>query len=197
LTRLRRAFVAVVPPREVLDAVEDLVAPLRSAAPPALRWMHAGQWHLTLQFLGSVDDADALVDALVRELRGVPPVRLALGGAGAFGPGSRSSVVWIGIAEGGVELAALAAAVGRATASLGYEAEGREFAPHLTVARSNPPRSLTNLVRALGDGPVGAGPVGAGPVGPAWDVTEVVLMQSDTRPDGAVYDEVARVALGA
>jgi 2'-5' RNA ligase len=184
---LRRAFVAVVPPREVLDAVEQVVTPVRPAAPPRVNWTRRGQWHLTLQFLGRVaaDDLDDLLDSLRAVLRREWPVTLALGGAGAFPSAARASVVWIGVDEGGRELAELAVAVSRATQPLGFATDHRDFAPHLTVARSARTRSLANLVAALGDGPVG----------PRWDATEVVLMESDTRPSGAVYRDVERFRL--
>ena len=185
MTGLRRAFVAVVPPPEVLDAVERVVAPVRPAAPPRLNWTHAGQWHLTLQFLGPVDDADELSDALRGGLHGMSPVTLALGGAGAFPSTSRAAVVWIGLDEGEPELARLAEAVQRVTEPLGYEPEQRAFRAHVTVARSPRARPLANLVHSLGDGPVG----------PRWHATEVVLMESDTRWDGAVYREVASFPL--
>jgi 2'-5' RNA ligase len=187
LTRLRRAFVAVVPPPEVLEAVERVVAPVRPVAPPRLNWTHAGQWHLTLQYLGTVEDAEELVDALRWGLHGAQPVTLALGGAGAFPSVSRASVLWIGLDEGEPELARLADAVQRATEPLGYEPEHRDFTAHLTIARSQRARPLGSLVDALGDGPVG----------PLWHVHDVVLMESDTRRDGAVYEEVARFPLGA
>jgi 2'-5' RNA ligase len=183
---LRRAFVAVVPPPAVLEAVERVVAPVRPVAPPRLNWTHAGQWHLTLQFLGSVDDTDELVDALRWGLHGSNPVALALGGAGAFPSPSRAAVVWIGLDEGEPELARLADAVQRATEPLGYESEQRAFSAHLTIARAHRARPLVNLVHALGDGPVG----------PLWHATEVLLMESDTRWDGAVYREVASFPLG-
>ena len=188
MTVLRRAFVAVVPPREVLGAVERVLAPVRPVAPPRVRWMHDRQWHLTLQYLGAVADADCddLVDSLRAVLATERPVTLALGGAGAFPSNVRAQVVWIGLDEGEEDLAHLAAAVMRATEPFGFEPDHPEFTAHLTVARSPRPTSaMAGLVRALGDGPVG----------PRWDVTDVVLMESDTRPTGAVYREVDRFAL--
>ncbi|HEY7105506.1 MAG TPA: RNA 2',3'-cyclic phosphodiesterase [Acidimicrobiia bacterium] len=184
---LRRAFVAVVPPADVLDAIERVVAPVRPAAPPRLTWTHAGQWHLTLQVLGRVDDTDELVDALRWGLHGARPCTLALGGAGAFPSVGRASVVWIGLDEGEPELARLADAVTRATEPLGYRPDRDEFAAHLTIARSHRARPLASLVDALGDGPVG----------PLWHVHDVALMESDTRWDGAVYRDVARFPLGS
>ena len=73
----------------------------------------------------------------------------------------------------------------RATEPFGFEPDHPEFTAHLTVARSPQPRSMSGVVRALGDGPVG----------PRWDVTEVLLMESDTKPTGAVYREVDRFTL--
>jgi 2'-5' RNA ligase len=185
---LRRAFVAVFPPREVLDAVERVLSRVRPAAPPRVNWTRASQWHLTLQFLGRVADADLddLVDSLDAVLQRERPVTLALGAAGAFPSPARASVVWIGLEEGEEELAHLAVAVVRATEPFGFETDHRDFTPHLTVARSPRPRSVANLVAALGDGPVG----------PRWDATEVLLMESDTRASGAVYREVERFRLG-
>jgi 2'-5' RNA ligase len=187
-TGLRRAFVAVVPPGDVLRAVERVVAPVRPVASPRLNWTRAAQWHLTLQFLGRVldDDLDDLVDSLRAVLRRERPVTLALGGAGAFPSAARASVVWIGLDEGEQELAHLSVAVARATEPFGYATDHHDFTPHLTVARSARARPLASLVASLGDGPVG----------PRWDATDVVLMESDTRAGGAVYTEVERFRLG-
>jgi RNA 2',3'-cyclic 3'-phosphodiesterase len=99
---------------------------------------------------------------------------------------ARGTVLWLGIANGGHELAALAAEVGAATGALGFEGDARSFQPHLTVARAPRPRDL----RAL------AGALGGGPTGPPWTVDEIVLLESDTQPEGAVYRTVAHVPVG-
>jgi 2'-5' RNA ligase len=186
MNALRRAFVAVVPPPAVLAAVESLAESLR-APDDALRWASPEQHHLTLQFLGRVDEPNALVDALAESLGAVPPFPLQLGGGGAFPSPGRGSVLWSGLAVGGTELAELAGAVHRATAPLGFGAEHRPFRPHLTLARAAKARDLGGLVAALGDGPAG----------PRWTVEQVALFESDTRPEGAVHTVRGRVALGA
>jgi RNA 2',3'-cyclic 3'-phosphodiesterase len=185
VSTLRRAFVAIVPPADVLDAVEVAVAPLRRVAPPGLSWTRRAQWHLTLQFLGAVDDTDVLVDSLVGNLHGRAPVTLGLGTAGAFPAASRASVLWIGLDDGHDALASLSGVVERATEPLGFAPDFREFHPHLTIARSARARPLGSLVSALGDGPLG----------PVWHAREVLLMESDTRPTGAVYCEIAHFPL--
>ena len=81
-----RAFVALTPPAAALAELEAAVAPLR-AAHPDLRWTPATQWHLTLAFLGEVDERvlPELTERLARAARRHGPLRLALGGGGRFG----------------------------------------------------------------------------------------------------------------
>jgi 2'-5' RNA ligase len=184
---LRRAFVAVVPPAVVLDAVEAAAVLLRSHAPPSLTWTRRAQWHLTVGFLGPVPDAAALVDVLRTGLAGARAVTLALAAGGAFPSPARASVLWIGVGDGADDLAQLAGAVGQATVPLGFRPDERPYHAHLTLARSRRPRSLAALVAMIGDGAVGR----------PWPAREVVLFESDTRPDGARYTAVERFPLSA
>jgi 2'-5' RNA ligase len=176
-----RAFVAVVPPAPVLDAVDRAAAPLR----PGLeaRWTGREQWHLTVQFLGNKADIDAVASALA-DLP-VPPAPVRLGGAGAFPSTRRARVVWIGCLEGQEFLGALAGAVGARLAPLGHEPEARAYHPHLTLARLRAPADARATVAALGPAPVGE----------AWAVCEVVVFESLLRRSGARYVPRVVVAL--
>ena len=184
MTGLARGFVAVVPPDAPLDALDARLRALPDERPP-LRWLPRHQWHLTLKFLGRVDDADALTGAVHAATRDRAPFTLQLGGAGAFPTPRRASVLWVGVAAGASELAPLAAAVDDATAGPVADTEQRPYHPHLTVARAARARPVEGLVDALG----------APPIGPAWTVTEIALVESDTRPDGAVHTVRARLPL--
>ncbi len=81
-----RAFVALVPPAGALAELEAAVAPVR-AAHPGLRWTPPAQWHLTLAFLGEIDEGvlPELTGRLARAARRHPPAPLALAGGGRFG----------------------------------------------------------------------------------------------------------------
>jgi 2'-5' RNA ligase len=175
VTRLARAFLAIVPPAPVLEAIDERLGPLR-AGEPQLRWLPRSQWHLTVQFLGPVADDDPLTTAVRDALTRVAPVTARLAGAGAFPTPGRATVAWIGVEDTAV-LDALATMVRTATAALGYEPERRTYHPHLTVGRLARPQSLTPCLDAFG----------AAPVGPPWTVGELALIQSDTRPEGAVH----------
>jgi 2'-5' RNA ligase len=186
LTRLGRAFLAVVPPAAVLDAVAARLAPL--APGEALRWLPRPQWHVTLQFLGPVDDAEHLAAALEPVLATRTRCTAQLAGGGAFPTPRRATVLWIGVEPAGAlaGLAATVTAVTAVTAELGHVTEPRRYHPHLTVARAARPRPMTRAVDALG----------ADPVGPPWTVAEVALVQSDLRPDGARHTVWRPLPLG-
>jgi RNA 2',3'-cyclic 3'-phosphodiesterase len=181
---IARAFVAVEPPVAVREELDERVRALRErAAATGLRF--PASRHLTLRFLGRVDDAEELVRALAPALVGLAPPFVRLGGAGAFPRIRRGTVLWIGVEEGADDLGRLATAVARAAEQLGIAVDTRRFLPHVTLARSRTARDLRALVEVLG----------AGPVGPRWRVDDVVLLASDTRPDGARHTEISRIPL--
>lgn len=121
-TAVVRLFVAVTPPDTVLDAV----ARLRRPARPGVRWTTREQWHVTLRFLGEVDDPAPVVAALDRAV--LPAAEARIGPrVGLLGRG----VVMLPVAG----LDGLAAAVVAATAGIGEPVGDRPFRGHLTLAR--------------------------------------------------------------
>jgi 2'-5' RNA ligase len=174
---MTRAFVAVRPPDDVLDAVELLAATLDLAD---ARRTTRDQWHVSLQFLGDGADVDAVAAALA-ELS-VQAGVAQLGGLGAFPNERKARVVWLGVAFGDELFGALAREVGKRLAPLGHEPETRPYHAHLTLARCKVPGTVPASL-------AGAGVV----VGGQWPVGEVVVYESRLRPDGAEY--VARAAI--
>ena len=181
---IRRAFLAVVPPAPVLDAVAARVDRLQTDD-DGLRWASRVQWHTTLQFLGRVEHAEAVVAAMGEALRSSRPFPTRLGGGGAFPMAARGTLLWLGHDEGSEQVRALAAALGEAGRELGFAPDARAFRPHVTVARARRPRDLRPLVDAIG----------AEHVGPGWSVSDVVLFESETLPEGARYTTRARLPL--
>jgi 2'-5' RNA ligase len=130
-----RTFVALPLPdaqRALLAA--DLAA--CAAAAPSYRWVEPDSLHLTLRFLGNVEQTT--LERVRGELASIhaAPFRLALTGRGTFGPRTAPRVVWLGVGEGREGCAALAASVDAACRAAGLEAEPRGFRPHVTLARA-------------------------------------------------------------
>ena len=168
-----RLFVAVWPPEWVLDAVAALPRPEVGG----VRWTGRGQWHVTLRFLGTVDEPGPVAAALGEGLAGVAPAVAVLGPEVA--PLGRH-VLMAPVAG----LDEVAAAVVTSTASLGsHPPESRPFTGHLTLARSKGPS-----VRALA--------LAGEPLAGSWPVTEVCLVRSHLERGGARYETLAGVPLG-
>ncbi|MFD1697638.1 RNA 2',3'-cyclic phosphodiesterase [Roseibium aestuarii] len=97
------------------------------------RWIDPENYHITLRFIGDIDDrtADEVVDALDRIRR--DPVRIELSGLGSFGNG-RPHAVWARVAPSPA-LAELQAEQERILQRLHLPPERRKYMPHVTVAR--------------------------------------------------------------
>jgi len=167
---LMRLFVAIAPPAAVLDELDALAGPLR-AGRGDLRWTGRDAWHVTLAFLGQVDEAAAarLLPRLERAARRHHAFRLAFTGAGAFPAATRANVLWSGLSGDRRALARLAESVAAGAGRAGAPPpdQGRRFQPHLTLARCRMPADVTELVTAL-----------AGYQGASWTADRIHLVRS-------------------
>jgi RNA 2',3'-cyclic 3'-phosphodiesterase len=101
------------------------------------KWVDPGNLHLTLRFIGEVDEGVAAdIDEALLGVR-ARRFELRLGGTGVFG-GKRPHVLWVGV-ERDPELWALRDKVEQALIRIGLEPESRKFAPHVTLARLRNP----------------------------------------------------------
>jgi RNA 2',3'-cyclic 3'-phosphodiesterase len=177
-----RLFVAIVPPPQALAELTDAVAQVR-AARPELRWSSAEAWHLTLAFLGEVDEAlvTGLATRMERAAGRHPPQRLAVRGAGAFPRPSRATVLWAGIEADRPALEALAGSVaaGARRAGAPPASENRRYRPHLTLARCREPADVADLIGTLDDF-----------AGTPWTATSVSLIRSQLGGGPPRYETV-------
>jgi 2'-5' RNA ligase len=166
-------------------ALWDALTPLRERREKLpVKWVRAENIHLSLKFLGDVDDArePELREALKRAAgaRSEPrPLTLQITGFGVFPDYHRPRVLWAGVTpDPGLEL--LQHAVEQTFAPLGVPTEARAFRPHVTLgraARDARPRDFKGLEEIL--------------AGMDFDqtvtVAELDLMQSTLQPGGPVY----------
>lgn len=155
----------------------------------AVRWASVEQMHLTLRFIGEVDDAlgARVAQALAPPLP-VSAFSLALGRPGVFpGPG-RPRVIWIGLTEGSDGAAASHEAVEARLQMLGLEPEERAFRAHVTLGRVReirPPQAAA-LREAMDRLRIDAAPA---------TVTHATLYRSHLSPKGARYEPLMRTML--
>ena len=128
-----RLFIAATPPSEIRDLLIKTYSEIERA-----RWVKKNQLHVTLRFLGELEDDLA---AVVRESLGeisAHQLSLRIKGVGTFGRPAR--VLWCGLEPPG-EITALAKAIDENVLQAGLTADDKPFAPHLTIARfkNSPP----------------------------------------------------------
>lgn len=123
-----RLFTALEIPAQIRTRLGLIRAPL-----PGARWIDPENMHITVRFFGDMDGrtADELADALA-DIHATP-FTVTIAGVGAFG-GRDARVLWAGV-TGGSAHQALYRAHDRAARTVGLEPEGREYRPHVTLAR--------------------------------------------------------------
>ena len=143
-----RLFIAIAIPDEVRSALAGFVNQLRPTAPHA-KWVRPENLHVTLKFLGHTDASNlGNIKAALQTVRSAQPVTLEFRGLGFFPNEKRPRVFWAGMESSG-NLPVLAADIDRAMHELGFPLEDRPLAPHLTLARFDPPGMPANLAQQV------------------------------------------------
>jgi RNA 2',3'-cyclic 3'-phosphodiesterase len=179
---VRRVFVALALPAVLRQALilPQALLPLPARVPP-------DNFHVTLAYLGAVDDtALEAVDQALAAIR-AGPVPLRLTGLGLFG-GARPRLAFAAIAPE-PRLRSLHDKVRSAVRSAGLVLPAERFVPHVTLGRFAPPApdAAMRLERAVAE----AAAFRAGPAEPA----EVTLYESRAVKAGRVYIPLAQYAL--
>lgn len=130
-----RLFIAINLPAREQQAIASATTALRAAS-PGVTWVAPDCLHVTMKFLGEQpsEAVERLRESLTPVAARYQPMRLEIGGVGAF-PGFRSPrIVWLGIAhEPKLEL--LHHDLEVACEKIGYTLDGRAFRPHVTLGR--------------------------------------------------------------
>ena len=102
------------------------------------KWVDPGNFHLTLRFIGEVDEGTAAdIDEALLRLK-ARPFSLQLAGAGTFG-GDKPRQLWVGV-EREPALGTLQGKIEQALIRARLPPEPRKFAPHVTLARLRDPK---------------------------------------------------------
>jgi len=176
-----RLFTAVDIPREVIHALDGLIARLKPSA--RIKWIPATNLHITTKFIGEWPDGRLaeLTEAL-RPLAARQTIPIEVRGLGFFPNARAPRVFWAGV-EAPASLAELARETDRAVNRLGVPLEARPFSPHLTLARIKEPVPLGRLheaIAALASTEFGA-----------FTADRFYLYQSTLNPSGSVYTRLA------
>ena len=179
-----RLFVGLALPPAHQALVDGLRPGLAARVRTRATWTRPGNAHVTLKFLGNVGRERR--EAVTAALAGVrfAPFDLTLGSGGFFPGPARPRVLWVGITAGAQACRELAAAVDTALVPLGFAAETRPFAAHMTLGRLKEPGGGIDAAGLLG--------LLAATAWPPVVVTGFTLFASLPGPDGPRYLPQAR-----
>lgn len=182
-----RLFIALALPAEVraeLAAQQDDLRASLGHDGRAVRWTDVEALHLTLCFLGESDESlvGSILPIVAQSAPAIAPLSLRLERAGAFPNARRPQTLWCGV---GGDLHALGAAQRRLAEGLeplGFAADKRRYAPHLTLGRVRREASSAQ-VAAIG---AALGAL-ASPSPLSWRCGPTILFQSTLTPNGSIY----------
>lgn len=151
---------------------------------PPWRWIPPENYHLTLKFLGEVDDKllPSLGGAASKAASAAKPFTIKFGEFGGFPSLSRPRVIFYRVEEGTEDLAELAGSLEHELEGLGFERERRPFRAHLTLARIKRPLPAPLRERLRNIPPL--------PPSANQEVSDFVLMRSHLSRRGATYEVV-------
>ena len=175
-----RLFVAVDLPETVRTRLAGLCAGV-----PGAKWVAPENMHLTLRFIGDVDDTLAIDISETLGRIHAPAFEFRLGEVGHFGSRGKVRALWVGI-EACAALEHLHDKIESALVRVGIKPESRKFTPHVTLARLKDAR-LSRVRDFLGT----QEPFSAGPV----PVDSFALYSSYLARDGAIHRTEARYVL--
>jgi len=131
-----RTFIAIPFPKKTLDRLALIQKNLQSGILEDMSWVNPMSVHLTLKFLGDVDEPT--IFKVTRELekvgRTTTEFNIACGGIGCFPNDRHPKVIWFGV-HADSQLWELQNQVENFCFDLGFPREERKFSPHLTLGR--------------------------------------------------------------
>jgi 2'-5' RNA ligase len=181
-----RAFIAM--DLAPLPGLESFLRDLSGVI--GLKPVDADNLHITLKFLGDVEDSivPSIEEVIKSSCEGIAPFQVEVIGSGVFPPKGGARVVWADL-QGSEPMARIAERLEQGLEPLGFPPEGRAFKSHLTLARVKDPK-VSNQARTI------ASSYQSARFG-SKDVTEVLLKKSVLRPQGPEYSTVLSVKLSS
>jgi len=178
-----RSFLAVELPKEIIGKLGGVQDDLKPSG-PYVKWVRPESIHLTLKFFGNIEEK--IIDNISLVVKGVTSntnvFNLEVIDIGVFPNMSRPKVIWVGVKFSDGTLDILQKEVGAGLEKIGFEHEGREFNPHLTLGRVKSlkeKRRLVEQIERFEGCELGS-----------FKVEYLSLLKSDLRPTGAVYTKL-------
>ncbi len=184
-----RAFLALDLPPDVKEAVTAYQAKIESQSPRLYRWTPAENLHLTLYFLGDMEDA-LLQEVKNRQIM-FQPFELGTGPILTLPERNVPKILALELVGETQPLRSLQQRIHDSVFQIAAHRETRPFVPHITIARLKkdvPPsaKPVKRLVGSLNHSPA-----------LTWEVNELWLYTSTLKSEGSTHEKTHRYPSGS
>lgn len=186
-----RTFIAIQLPDEIKDFLATLQSQLKKTGAD-VKWVAQGNIHLTLKFLGEIDDKDltSLNACLETIASRHSPFQASLKTVGAFPTLHAPRVIWASLDNGDQEVKKIAFDLEEQLEKLRFPKEDRPFSSHITLGRMRSGINREKLVKSLSE------------LSECFDqrryeftVSSITLFQSTLSPQGPHYEILSAASL--
>ena len=184
-----RTFIAIEIPKTVISKIRELQDAIKASG-FKIRWVRAENIHLTLKFLGDIEESKIveIAEAVSKTAEEHSPISLKAKGIGVFPGIKRPRVLWVGLAGQLEALVKLQTTLDENSIVLDFPREKRPFKGHLTMGRIKDRID----VKKLGDALMAF----RGFESETFTAGQIILYKSELTPSGAVYTKLVSVSLG-
>ncbi len=175
-----RAFIAVELPERLVPEIEKIESVLNT---PGIRLVEPKQVHITLKFLGDIQENEMEAIASALSQVNCKPFEAMIKGVGVFPKPVYIKVIWLG-AQGNFDV--LHEEVERVLMPFKFEKD-HQFSPHATLARVKQLRDKADLFEKLKK----LENIDLGTI----NVDTITLKKSTLRPEGPIYETLREIKL--
>lgn len=183
-----RTFVAFEISEELRDAGRDVIRQLSEVA-DGVRWVKPQNMHVTLKFLGEVEDRELndVCRAVSGAAAGLSSFSLDCRSVGAFPNTKRPATLWMGLDDPHDQLHHLQGRIEESAAAIGFAQEHRPYRGHITLGRIRTRREngpLTTMLNEMANREFAD-----------FSVNELIVFSSEMERSGPVYTAISRIPL--
>ena len=177
-----RCFIAIFPPKEILDYLYDLENELKKELPAKINWIAKSKLHITLKFLGQLDEKKINIIKERLKIINFKKFCLSLEKIGLFPESNQSSisdkarVLWIGF-DGENAVLELQKIIDQTL--LDIFSNKQEFRAHMTLGRIKNITDKKKFFDILNNKDINK---------LKFDINEFKVMKSILRKDGPMYN---------
>ena len=184
----KRIFVAIDISEAARAKVADYIKILRGEFPHLrVGWERAEKLHLTMKFLGEIDEArlENLIEAVENTAKQISNFKLQIADTGVFPSVENARILWLGLKDEKGSLQNLSEILEIECGKRNFAREKRDFKPHLTIARLRQPQKPSKLASVH---------IGNDFISSNFDGKELIVFQSQLQPKGSRYTPIYRAS---